>query len=121
MLGVLSVWRLAHLFYAEDGPWDLLVWFRSRAGYGVFGSLLDCFFCLSLWIAVPFVFLIGGNWRQRILLWPALSAGAILINRIASPEQRASTVQYFEDEEEQHVVLRPEEKKIPRTDAGTGL
>lgn len=115
-LGVLSVWRLTHLLHAEDGPWDLLVQLRSRAGHGLWGDLLDCFYCLSLWIAVPFALLIGGNWRQRIFLWLPLSAGAIIVNRIAAIEQGGPTVQYFEDQEESDVVLRTEEAKVPRKD-----
>ncbi len=121
VLGVLSVWRLTHLLSAEDGPWDILVRLRSRAGHGVLGGLLDCFYCLSLWIAVPFALLIGSNWRQRILLWLSLSAGAILVNRIASLERGSPPVQYFEDQEEPDVLLRREEAKVQRKDAGSNF
>ena len=120
MLGVLGVWRLTHLLHAEDGPWDLLVHLRSRAGHGFFGGLLDCFYCLSLWIAVPFAFFIGGTWRQRGLLWLALSAGAILIERVTSREQAEFGVQYFEEKESTDVVLRTEET-LPQKDVGRGL
>jgi len=116
ILGVLSVWRLTHLIYAEDGPWELLVQLRSRAGHGFWGGLLDCFYCLSLWIAIPFAFLIGGTWRERLLLWLSFSAGAILVDRVASPQQGSSKVHYFEDQEEHDVMLRPEGANIPRTD-----
>jgi hypothetical protein len=37
---------------------------------------------LSLWIAVPFTILLTGEWREGLLLWPALSAGAILIEKV---------------------------------------
>ena len=87
LLGALAVWRLTHLFAAEDGPSHLIVRLRQRAGSGFWGSLLDCFYCLSLWISVPFALLLSGQWREWILLWPALSAAAILlehaINRVA--------------------------------------
>jgi len=97
-LGILGVWRVTHLLNAEDGPADLLVRLRRLAGSGVWGSLLDCFYCLSVWIAVPFAFLLGESWRDRLLLWPAMSAGAILLERIGSRTQPAPTAAYLEDE-----------------------
>src|SRR2546430_11578163 len=54
VLAVLAVWRLTHLLVAEDGPFQAIAWLRRTAGHGFWGSLLDCFYCLSLWIAVPF-------------------------------------------------------------------
>ena len=81
-VGVLGVWRITHLLQAEDGPWDLVLRLRRRAGDRVFGQLLDCFYCLSLYVALPFAWLCGTAWLERLLLWPALSAGAILLERI---------------------------------------
>jgi len=82
VIGVLGVWRVTHLLQAEDGPWDIVVRLRGYAGAGVWGRLMDCFYCLSLWIAVPFALLCGEGWVERLVLWPALSAGAILIERV---------------------------------------
>jgi hypothetical protein len=96
VLAVLAVWRITHLFHAEDGPWDLLTRFRERLGQGFFGSLLDCFYCLSLWIAAPFAFLLGESIGEQLLLWPALSGGASLLERIS---RRPDEATYFEDEE----------------------
>jgi len=98
-LGILGVWRVTHLLNAEDGPADLLVRLRRMAGPGVWGSLLDCFYCLSVWIAVPFAFLLGDSWKERLLLWPAMSAGAILLERIGSSAPPAPPALYFEDKE----------------------
>jgi hypothetical protein len=86
VLGVLVVWRVTHLLAAEDGPWDIVIRLRQRAGAGVWGRLLDCFDCLSLWIAAPLALLLGGGWAERLLLWPALSAGAILVQRVTMRE-----------------------------------
>jgi hypothetical protein len=86
VLGVLGVWRFTHLLFAEDGPWAVAIWMRQRAGTGFWGSLLDCFYCLSLWTAAPFALLLGSGWKERLLLWPALSAGAILFERVTSGE-----------------------------------
>jgi hypothetical protein len=82
VIGVLGVWRVTHLLQAEDGPWDFVVRLRGYAGTGMWGRLMDCFYCLSLWIAPPFALLCGEGWTERLLLWPALSAGAILIERV---------------------------------------
>jgi hypothetical protein len=81
VIGVLGVWRVTHLLHAEDGPWDFVVRLRGYAGNGLWGRLLDCFYCLSLWIALPFAWLCGEGWVERLVLWPALSAGAIFLER----------------------------------------
>lgn len=99
VLGILCVWRVTHLFNAEDGPWNLMVRLRQRAGTGFWASLLDCFYCLSLWIAAPLAYAIGNHWRERLLLWPALSAGAILLERISKRKGEPPAAPFFEDEE----------------------
>ena len=87
LLGILSVWRVTHLLQAEDGPWDAVVRLRRIAGAGFWGQLLDCFYCLSVWIAVPFAIFLGQKWDERFLLWLALSAGAILLERVTNRER----------------------------------
>jgi Protein of unknown function (DUF1360) len=98
VLGVLVTWRVTHLFNAEDGPGDFFVHMRKLAGESFWGRLLDCFYCLSLWVAAPLAVFLGHSWRERWLLWPALSAGAILLERLtARPEQPAAPSFYKED------------------------
>ena len=112
-VGILCVWRITHLLQAEDGPWDVVVRLRQLARAGFWGDLLDCFYCLSLWIAVPFALALGAEWSDRLLLWPALSAGGILLERITSKQAFPPPVQYFE-EEKANDVLRQEESGISR-------
>lgn len=100
VLGILSVWRMTHLLHAEDGPWDLLVRLREAFGASLGGKLLDCFFCLSLWLAAPLAFFLGENLKERLLLWPALSAGAILLERLQARASSAPAAIYFEDKGE---------------------
>lgn len=107
-LGILSVWRLTHLLNAEDGPWDLVIRLRRLAGTGFWASLLDCFYCLSLWIAAPVACWIGGSWKERLLLWLALSAAAIVVER---PDR--TTQSYYSDVQEDHDVLRQEPAAVP--------
>jgi hypothetical protein len=79
MLAVLATWRVTHLLAQEDGPWDLIARVRERAGGGFWGKLMDCFKCLSLWVAAPFSFFISGARSETLLSWLALSGAAILI------------------------------------------
>jgi len=81
VLGVLCVWRVTHLLQAEDGPWDVVVRLRQAAGNGWLGRLMDCFYCLSLWVAIPFACVIGQTAGEGILMWLAFSGGAILLER----------------------------------------
>ena len=100
VLGVLAAWRMTHLLNAEDGPWDLLVKLRRLAGNGVFGSVIDCFYCLSLWVSAPLAWLLGDGWKNRLLLWLAISAGAILLQKATSREPTAGVpAEYYEEEE----------------------
>ena len=115
LLGLLTVWRVTHLLNAEDGPWDLVVRLRRAAGTGFFASLLDCFYCLSVWIAAPIALLIGDGWKERLLLWPALSAGAILLER-ATAEKAATSPFTFPDQEDSY-VLRQESPAVANHDA----
>ena len=105
LLGVLAVWRVTHLLQAEDGPWNLVVRLRRAVGHGFWGHLLDCFACLSLWIAAPAAGLLGRTWTHRALLWLALSGGAILLSRLTQARSSTPAAQYYEDEETDHVVL----------------
>lgn len=106
VVGILAVWRITHLFYGEDGPWDAMVRLRRSAGEGFWGRLLDCFYCLSVWIAAPFAYFLAGKWGLRLLLWPALSGGAILLERVTARERQVPPAVYVEGDEEGKDVLR---------------
>ena len=75
----LTVWRLTHLVSDEDGPFDMIIKFRKLFGQGFFGSLLDCFYCLSIWMAIPFAILLGNHVGDTLLYWGALSGFACLM------------------------------------------
>jgi hypothetical protein len=81
LLGSLCVWRITHLFQAEDGPGDVIVRIRRAAGEGFLGTVLDCFYCLSLWVALPIAWLIGHELIERVILWLAFSGAACLLER----------------------------------------
>lgn len=98
LLAVLAVWRITHLLHAEDGPFDLLARLREAVDDGVLGRLLDCFHCLSVWVAIPFALLIGETAGERWLLWPALSGAACLLER-ATQRQEPEAVEFYEEPE----------------------
>ena len=93
----LAVWRITSLLYREDGPWDVFARFRkwvgvyydeqsSPQGRNVIAQVMTCAWCLSVWVAFPFVFLVHNNPANlhiimaRIIDWLALSALAIVID-----------------------------------------
>jgi len=78
----LALWRITHLLSQEDGPFDAVIKFRKLFGQGFFGNLLDCFYCLSLWIAIPFAILLCTEWLEGIITWLALSGGACLLFKL---------------------------------------
>jgi len=98
LVAVLAVWRITHLFWGEDGPWDIFVRFRRMVGDSWFGRLLDCFYCLSLWVAAPVAWKLGCTWMERGLLWAGLSAGAILFERVTSRTQTSPPPSLWNEE-----------------------
>ena len=108
ILGALTVWRVTHLLVDEDGPWKIIARVRGRLGASVLGELMDCFYCLSVWIALPLAWILAPVWSERLLLWPALSAAAILLERVtAKPAPTAAM--YWEEKENDDGVLRQSE------------
>jgi len=80
-LAVLATWRLTHLLAMEDGPGDIIATLRQALGNRFFGKLMDCFYCLSLWVAAPVAFLLTNKWSEWPLFWLALSGAACLLER----------------------------------------
>jgi hypothetical protein len=99
ILGALAVWRVTHLLHAESGPWNVLERLRQSLNRGFWSSLFMCFYCLSLWVAIPVVFLLAGAWKERLLLWPALSASGILLERLSARPAPGAAAAYFEEPE----------------------
>lgn len=89
--GALATWRVAHLLAAEDGPAEVVLRLRVRAGDGMLGELMDCFNCLSLWVAAPVSLVVARDRRELPLTWLALSGAACLIER-SVPESARRTV-----------------------------
>jgi hypothetical protein len=82
VLAVLATWRVTHLLANEDGPADLIVRFRALFGQSVAGKMMDCFNCLSLWVAAPVAFLLSQEPVDLLLSWLALSGATCLLERL---------------------------------------
>lgn len=81
LVAVLAVWRVTHLLAREDGPWALVARLRHWLGAGFFGQLMDCFYCLSVWMALPMAWWLTGWCGDLLFVWLALSGGACLIEK----------------------------------------
>lgn len=82
VLAALATWRVTHLLASEDGPADAIVRFRARLGQGLAGGLIDCFNCLSLWIAAPAALFVSRKLLDWLFAWLALSGAACLLERL---------------------------------------
>ncbi|HWF03267.1 MAG TPA: hypothetical protein VHA06_06245 [Candidatus Angelobacter sp.] len=88
---------------SEDGPWKVFARLRFFAGNGFWGTLFDCFYCVTLWIAAGVSFLFDHQWKAQLVLWLALSAGAILVERLTTPQPTALGP-FYTEEEKQNVL-----------------
>jgi hypothetical protein len=95
VLASLAVWRIAHLLAEEDGPADAVVRLRRRVGAGQLGELMDCFYCLSVWLAAPAGLAVARRRRDAPLTWLALSGAACLFER-ATAERAAPAAETLE-------------------------
>lgn len=82
VLAVLATWRVTHLLANEDGPADIIVHLRGRLGHGSIGGLMDCFNCLSMWVAAPAALLLSRRPLMWMVSWLALSGSACLLERL---------------------------------------
>jgi hypothetical protein len=106
ILAVLVTWRVTHLLASEDGPADVIVKFRALLGQSLAGKLMDCFNCLSLWIAAPAALFVARQLVDWLLVWLAVSGAACLLERVGEPVMIESVSQPSEGDA--YHVLRSE-------------
>jgi hypothetical protein len=112
LLAVLATWRVTHLLANEDGPADLIFRFRRLLGQSLAGSLMDCFNCLSLWIAAPAALFVTRRPLEWLFSWLALSGAACLLERLG---HEPVVIQPLPKPAEGDIdnVLRPETLGVP--------
>lgn len=81
---VIIVWRLTHLISSEDGPFDLIIKLRKLAGDTFFGKLMDCFYCLSVWIGLVCACFVTADIKEIIILSIFYSGASILLEKLTN-------------------------------------
>jgi hypothetical protein len=105
VVAVLATWRVTHLLAHEDGPADLIFRFRKRIGQSLAGKLMDCFYCLSLWIAAPAALFVSRAPTEWLMSWLALSGATCLLERMRKQPVIMQSMSQAEGESD---VLRSE-------------
>jgi hypothetical protein len=96
LIAVLATWRVTHLLANEDGPADIIFRLRRRLGDGFIGSLMDCFNCMSIWVAAPLGLFVSMHPLNWLVSWLALSGGACLLERLGVASAGAKEKQGME-------------------------
>jgi hypothetical protein len=82
---VIVIWRLTHLITTEDGPFDLIIKLRKSVGSSFLGKLMDCFYCLSIWIGLAFAWYLEKNNVEMIVILTLYYSGAsILLEKLTN-------------------------------------
>ena len=85
VLAVFATWRVTHLLANEDGPGDVVFHLRRLLGESPLGGLMDCFNCLSFWVAAPAALVVATQPLSWALAWLALSGAACWLERFGRP------------------------------------
>jgi hypothetical protein len=104
-VAALATWRVTHLLASEDGPGDAVVRVRARLGTGRAAGLMDCFQCLSVWVAAPASLYVTRDRRDAVPVWLALSGAACLLERAGAEPLVLETIP---EGGERDAVLWPE-------------
>lgn len=86
IVAVFAVYRVSKMAAQEDGPFDIFSGFRARfTGNNWFSVGIRCVYCVSFWVALLFSLMLVWRgtvvWADVPLVWPALSGGAIVVEK----------------------------------------
>jgi hypothetical protein len=84
-LAVLATWRITHLLTSEDGPGNLVTRLRLLVAESPLAGVMDCFGCLSLWVALPLAFFVSSRLLEFLLGWLAIGGAAFLLELKNTP------------------------------------
>ena len=91
----------------EDGPLDAIAALRERLGQSFAGRMMDCFGCMSLWVALPFAVYVAERPPDLLLAWLGLAGAALLLERAGSPPLMIHPLPELEQKEPNDELLRP--------------
>jgi hypothetical protein len=118
VLAVLATWRVTHLLASEDGPADLVVRFRALLGQSLAGKLMDCFHCLSLWIAAVAALFVSRRPVEWLFCWLAVSGAACLLERLGHDPVIVQPVSQPSEGETYDVLRSETHRTADQSDAG---
>jgi hypothetical protein len=81
---VIVVWRITHLISAEDGPFDMIIKIRKLVGNSFFGKLMDCFYCLSIWVGFACACFVTLEFKEILILTLFYSGASILLEKLTN-------------------------------------
>jgi hypothetical protein len=105
-LAVLATWRVAHLVAFEDGPGQVLTLVRRRAPAGI-RKMLDCIYCLSLWVSAPAALWITRDPVDWFVTTLAISGAACILERLGEAPVVIRPLDAVHGSEEANELLRP--------------
>jgi len=120
VLGLLATWRVTHLLANEDGPADVIVRVRVWLGERWIGKLMDCFTCLSLWIAAPLALFVSRRPVEWFFSWLALSGAACLLERLREEPVVIEPVSKLDEGETDHVLWKETHRDSDGDQSGPG-
>lgn len=106
LLLVLATGRMTEFLYSEEGPFQVFERFRTLTAKAPFlGPLFQCYWCLSVWVAMALAAMVclGRTWPWWVWLLLALaaSAGAMLWHELVNALQTAHFWLYYKGEEQE--------------------
>lgn len=87
ILSSLAVWRITHMFLEEAGPFNIFgkieqKLYKMKHKDGGIRNLLTCFYCLSIYISLPFSIYLSKNIFEFIVFTLSLSTISIFIESL---------------------------------------
>jgi hypothetical protein len=76
---ILATYFITLLTSQYDGPFNIIVRFRDLMPDSI-QEVLECFVCLSTYVAIPFAFAVADGW-YILLAYPAIAGGAIAVHK----------------------------------------
>jgi len=107
-LAALATWRMTHLLASEDGPGNGVARLRARLAGTIWGAMIGCFACLSMWIAIPLAFFVTLRPIGTLVAWLALSGAALLLERMSPEPIVVERICEPTTGDDTHGMLRPE-------------
>ena len=88
---ILVVWRLTTLICYEAGPFNLMTKCRIILYNIKLGSILDCFHCTAMWVAMITTLLVYQIQASSILILLGIAGGASILEKFLQHESNTET------------------------------